>query len=177
MLSTVFKIILSSIIMIFTVSILTVVSNTMLENNFQIDYCRIDLSKTNYQLADNSKVITDPNIAQLQEIFKKYCKHKKFASVEPMWDNEFMWDHNDVIGYYNDTNLVAWSLITKYTKDVVYAVQFAWDYQNPKLQLGTASLKHECAYYKSQGYRYYYLGEAHKYKEQFDGFEVLDGYL
>ena len=89
----------------------------MLDNNFPIEYCRIDLSKTSYKLINNFKVITDPDINQLQEIFKKYCKHKKFASVEPMWDNEFIWSHNDVIGYYNNAKLVAWSLVTKYTKD------------------------------------------------------------
>lgn len=149
----------------------------MISNNFQIDYARIDLSKTNYTVLDNFKVITNPNLYELHQIFKKYCQHKKFASVEPMWDMEFIWDHNDVLGYYDNTNLVAWSVVTKYNRNDVYAVQFAWDYANPKLGLGIASLKSECAYYKSLGYRYYYLGEAHKYKQDLDGFEILNGYL
>jgi len=149
----------------------------MIPNAYQIDYARIDLSKTNYTVLDNFKVITDPNINQLQSIFTKYCQHKKFSSVEPMWDMEFIWGHNDVLGYYDDTNLVAWSVVTKYNDSDVYAVQFAWDYANPKLGLGIASLKSECAYYKSQGYKYYYLGEAHKYKQDLDGFEILNGYL
>jgi len=142
-------------------------------NDQNLYYARINLSKTNYNVIDNFKLITDPNINKLQEIFKKYCDYKKFLSVEPMWDNEFIWDHNDVLGYYDDTNLVAWSVVTKYNKDVAYAVQFAWDYANPKLSLGIKSLKNECAYYKSLGYKYYYLGEAHKYKSKFDGFELL----
>jgi hypothetical protein len=90
-----------------------------------------------------------------------------------MWDLEFTWSHNDVIGYYDSTKMVAWSVVTKYNKDDVYSVQFAWDYANPGLRLGIKSIEHECAYYKNQGYRYYYLGEAHKYKENFDGFEIL----
>jgi arginyl-tRNA--protein-N-Asp/Glu arginylyltransferase len=90
-----------------------------------------------------------------------------------MWENEFMWNHNDVVGYYDDAKLVAWSVVTKYNKDVVYAVQFAWDYVTPKLSLGRVSLENECAFYKDQGYKYYYLGEAHKYKSEFDGFELL----
>jgi hypothetical protein len=61
----------------------------------------------------------------------------------------------------------------RYNKDDVYSVQFAWDYANPELRLGIKSIEHECAYYKSLGYKYYYLGEAHKYKENFDGFEIL----
>ena len=149
----------------------------MIDNNFQIEYCRINLAKTNYAILDSFKLITDPNINQLQEIFVKYCNHKQFISVEPMWDSEFIWDHNDILGYYNNAKLVAWSVVTKYNEDVAYAVQFAWDYDNPELGLGIASLKSECAYYKSQGYKYYYLGEAHKYKQDLDGFEILNGYL
>lgn len=145
----------------------------LLPNDQNLYYARIDLAKTNYKTIENFKVINNPNIDELQSIFKKYCDHKKFLSVEPMWDNEFIWKHNDVVGYYDNSKLVAWSVVTKYNEDVAYAVQFAWDYDNPKLGLGINSLKNECAYYKSQGYRYYYLGEAHKYKEQFDGFELL----
>ena len=145
----------------------------MIDNNFQIDYARINLAKTNYSIMDNFKIITNPDLYQLQGIFKKYCQHKQFNSVEPMWDMEFIWDHNDVLGYYDDANLVAWSVVTKYNRNDVYAVQFAWDYANPKLGLGMKSLKSECAYYKSLGYKYYYLGEAHKYKRELDGFEIL----
>jgi arginyl-tRNA--protein-N-Asp/Glu arginylyltransferase len=140
-------------------------------------YCRIDLSKTNYSRLDSARLIRSPNVVELNRIFKIYCEYKKFTSVEPMWDNEFTWSHNDVIGYYNNTKLVAWSVVTKYNKDDVYSVQFAWDYLNPELRLGIKSIEHECAYYKSLGYKYYYLGEAHKYKQTFQGFEILNGHL
>ena len=145
----------------------------MIDNKFHIDYCRIDLSKTDYMPLLTAKVLDQPNINQLQNIYKKYCKYKQFKSVEPMFDLEFIWDHNDVIGYYSKDKLVAWSLVTKYDRYSVYAVQFAWDYANPRLGLGIKSLKHECAYYKELGYKYYYLGEAHKYKADIDGFEIL----
>ena len=142
-------------------------------NDQNLYYARIDLSKTNYTSKADFKIIINPDIDELQSIFKKYCNYKKFLSVEPMWENEFMWNHNDVVGYYDDAKLVAWSVVTKYNKDVVYAVQFAWDYVTPKLGLGRVSLENECAFYKDQGYKYYYLGEAHKYKSEFDGFELL----
>lgn len=138
-----------------------------------IVYCRINLDKTNYTALDSAKLIRTPDVGKLTEIFKTYCDYKKFISVEPMWANEFTWSHNDVIGYYDNTKLVAWSVVTKYNKDDVYSVQFAWDYANPELRLGIKSIEHECAYYKDLGYKYYYLGEAHKYKEIFDGFEIL----
>lgn len=145
----------------------------MLDNNLEILYCRINLTKTDYSQFDSARIIDDPNTNELREIFKKYCDVKKFTSVEPMWDNEFTWPHNDVIGYYDCTKLVAWSVVTKYNSDDVYSVQFAWDYADPELRLGIKSIEHECAYYKSLGYKYYYLGEAHKYKENFQGFELL----
>ena len=149
----------------------------MLDDNLQILYCRIDLSKINYSQIDSAELIVDPDISKLKNIFKRYCDYKKFISVEPMWDCEFTWPHNDVIGYYDSTNLVAWSVVTKYNKDDVYSVQFAWNYVNPELRLGIKSIEHECAYYKSLGYKYYYLGEAHKYKQNIQGFEILNGHL
>lgn len=145
----------------------------MIDNKFHIDYCRIDLGKTDYMPLLTARLLTDPDINQMQQIFKDYCDYKQFKSVEPMWNSEFTWDHNDVIGYYSKDKLVAWSLVTKYDEHNVYAVQFAWDYANPRLGLGIKSLKHECAYYKELGYKYYYLGEAHKYKADIDGFEIL----
>lgn len=149
----------------------------MVDDNLQIDYCRIDLSKTDYTTSSMAKIVLEPNIPELQNIYKKYCEYKKFASVEPMWEAEFIWTHNDLIGYYDSAKLVAWSVITKYNTSDVYSVQFAWDYADPALRLGINSIEHECAYYKSLGYRYYYLGEAHKYKQNFQGFEILNGHL
>ena len=35
------------------------------------------------------------------------------------------------------------------------------------------TMKHECALYKSLGYRYLYLGGADEYKEEITGFEIL----
>jgi arginyl-tRNA--protein-N-Asp/Glu arginylyltransferase len=145
----------------------------LIDNNLEILYCRIDLSKTNYTQLASAELITDPNIIELNEIFKQYCDYKQFTSVEPMWDSEFTWSQNDVIGYYDQNKLVAWSVVTKYSKHDIYSIQFAWDYINPRLSLGINSIKSECAYYKSLGYRYYYLGEAHKYKYNIDGFELL----
>ena len=144
-----------------------------MDNNLEIQYCRIDLTKTNYTQVKSAKLITNPNTIELTEIFKKYCNYKQFTSVEPMWANEFIWPHNDVIGYYDQDRLVAWSVVTRYNEHDVYSVQFAWDYANPSLGLGVKSIKNECAYYKSLGYRHYYLGEAHKYKYNINGFEIL----
>ena len=136
-------------------------------------YARIDLSKTNYTVLPNSKVLIDPDIQQLEHIYNDYCVYKKFRSVMPIFPEEYTDERNDVIGYYDGDALVAFSLVRKYDTENAEAVQFAWNYAKPELKLGIASLKSECALYQSQGFRYYYLGGADEYKRQIDGFEIL----
>lgn len=136
-------------------------------------YARIDLTKTNYQILSCSKLLSDVDINELQNIYRTYCQHKNFKSVMPIFDSEFTDPKNDVIGYYDGSNLVAFSLIRRYDKENVEAIQFAWDYKKPKLRLGLESLKSECALYKGLGYRYLYLGEADEYKKKIDSFELL----
>jgi hypothetical protein len=136
-------------------------------------YARIDLTNTNYQVLEHSRMLTDPDVDQLQNIYRTYCQHKRFRSVMPIFKSEFTDPKNDVIGYYDDRCLVAFSLIRRYDTENVEAIQFAWDYAKPKLRLGIESLKSECALYRDLGYRYLYLGEADEYKSKIDSFELL----
>lgn len=138
-------------------------------------YARIDLSKTNYQTISTARFIDRVDIQQLNSIYATYCRYKKFASVMPIFDNEYLDPNNDVIGYHDpaDDRLIAFSLIRRYDARNAEAIQFAWDYEKPDLELGIRSLKHECAYYKGEGYRYLYLGGAEEYKSKIDGFEIL----
>jgi hypothetical protein len=115
----------------------------------------------------------DSCMDQLKEIYRKYCTYKQFASVMPLFEGMMFDKYIDVIGYYPNNKLAAFSLIKRYDRLNAEALQFAWDYAEPELQLGIESLKNECAYYKQQGYKYLYLGLADKYKEQIDGFEIL----
>jgi len=137
-------------------------------------YARIDLSQTDYPLLDTAwSVIQIPDPDQLNEIYKKYCRYKKFNSVMPIFDSEYIDQRSDVIGYWHNDRLVAFSLMRRYDYINVEAVQFAWDYAEPKLGLGIASLKNECAYYKQRGFQYLYLGGADEYKQQIAGFELI----
>jgi hypothetical protein len=61
----------------------------------------------------------------------------------------------------------------RFDKQNVLASQFAWTYSNPKTRLGIESLKTECAIYRDQGYQYLYLDQAHLYKQNLQGFEIL----
>jgi hypothetical protein len=115
----------------------------------------------------------DSSMDQLKEIYRKYCSHKQFDSVVPLFEGMILDRYTDVIGYYPKDKISAFSLVKRYDRENAEALQFAWDYNDPELRLGIESLKHECAYYKSQGYKYLYLGLADEYKSQIDGYEIL----
>jgi hypothetical protein len=139
-------------------------------------YSRIDLSKTNY--TDTYlywKFVVNPDISILNQIYTEYCRYKKFISVMPIFDSQYKDRNTDIIGYYYNNELVAFSLNKRHDNQNVESLQFAWNYQTPKLRLGIESLKVECALYKAQGFRYLYLGLADEYKKQIDGFEILGG--
>ena len=140
-----------------------------------MSYSRINLSKTNYdksKIKINARIITEPDPVEVEKIYDTYVKYKKFDSVMPLFAEEYLYPQSEVFGYYDEDKLVAFSLMFRYNSKNVAALQFAWDYENPKLRLGINSLKWECATYKEQGYDYIYLGDADEYKKYFDGFEV-----
>jgi hypothetical protein len=114
-----------------------------------------------------------PDIAVLNNIYRDYCVHKRFASVMPMFDSRYLDPATDVLGYYDGTDLVAFSLIRRYDKENALCDQFAWNYHKPELRLGIETMKTECAIYKARGYKYLYLEQAHLYKSEIDGFEIL----
>lgn len=134
-------------------------------------FARIDLSKTNYTLIESAQILKNPPIAELQEIYREYCVYKKFKSVMPLFDNQFI--ENDIIAYYDNHKIVAFSIMRHLDQKNIEAWQFAWTYHNPDMQLGIRSLEHECAFYKKLGFKYMYVGEAQKYKSKFVGYEVL----
>jgi hypothetical protein len=137
-------------------------------------YCRINLSKTDYTELPSCRLLRNPCLDQLNLIYKQYCRHKQFDSVMPIFKNDYCSINTEVLGYHNaQGELVAFSLIRQHDWYNVEAVQFAWNYQEPRLRLGIQSLKNECSRYKRLGYQYLYLGAADKYKQTFDGFETL----
>ena len=135
-------------------------------------FARINLYKTNYTALDNWQYITDPDTVELDNLYRTYCRYKKFRSFMPIFDSEYTDPNSDVIGYYHNNKLVAFSLIKRYNELNAECVQFAWDYANPELHLGLKSLRNECSIYKARGFQYLYLGGADEYKKQIDGFEI-----
>ena len=136
-------------------------------------FARIDLSKTAYQASVDWVYLKEPNIPQLKDIYRTYCIYKHFASVMPLFDSQFTDCMTDVIGYREDGELVAFSLMKRLDDKNVLASQFAWTYHNPRTRLGIESLKTECTIYRDRGFEYLYLDQAHLYKQGIEGFEIL----
>jgi len=136
-------------------------------------FARIDLSKTNYKINVECMYMPRPDISALNAIYRAYCNYKRFASVMPIFDSRYTDPMTDVIGYYDKANLVAFSLIRRYDEHHALCDQFAWTYHNPRLRMGIETMKAECAMYKARGFRYLYLEQAHLYKSEIDGFELL----
>ncbi|MBL97883.1 MAG: hypothetical protein CMF52_08710 [Legionellales bacterium] len=132
--------------------------------------CYIDLTKTDYSIATNYKILDNPDPEPLLKIYDQYCAYNNFESVWPVFPEQFSSPVHDTIGYYVDEQLVAFSLIYKINNEWLEDQQFAWDYKEPKLALGIKSLETECALYKKLGYKYIILGVTSEYKTSFDGY-------
>ena len=136
-------------------------------------FARINLAKTTYEPKCDWYYITNPNIAELNDIYRTYCIYKHLASVMPIFDSQYLDSATDVIGYRDNNTLAAFSLMKRYDEKNVLAAQFAWNYRNPQLRLGISSLQTECAIYRERGFEYLYLDQAHLYKQSMQGFEIL----
>jgi hypothetical protein len=136
-------------------------------------FARINLSCTEYKESVKWQYLRTPDIPALNQIYQDYCVHKRFASVMPMFDSRYRDPMTDVIGYYDRDALVAFSLIRRYDDKNALCDQFAWNYNNPKLRLGIETMKTECAIYRARGFEYLYLEQAHLYKSEIAGFEIL----
>ena len=136
-------------------------------------YARIDLEQNHDQPTVAWQYIAEPNIPVLNDIYRTYCIYKHFASVMPIFDSQYLDPDTDVIGYYDEGELVAFSLIKRYDNKNALCAQFAWNYRKPKLRLGIESLRTECAIYRERGFKYLYLDQAHLYKQGIEGFELL----
>ena len=125
------------------------------------------------EVLKNFKILREFNFDELDSIYTEYCRYKQYPSVMPLFLSELADHKTDILGYYHNDQLVAFSYMRRHDNESVEGVQFAWNYKEPKLRLGIQSLQSECAYYKGLGFTYLYLGFADEYKKQIDGFEIV----
>ena len=138
-------------------------------------FARIDLSQTHYQptVAYRYLDATEDTIQRCQDIYSTYCIYNHFASVMPLFASRLQDPQADILGYYDAEQLVAFSLIRRYDEHNALCDQFAWTYHRPRMRLGIETMKTECAIYRERGFRYLYLEQAHLYKSEIAGFEIL----
>ena len=130
-----------------------------------------------YDKLDDALFIT------ISDIYKKYIQYKKFHEKDyeeesEIFEKEDYIDWKYFIYYYKDKP-VAFTELKVFDSKHVLTGQFAWDYENPKLGMGTYatlyeidwSIKNKCKkYYLSYGYE-----KSSVYKSRFDGFEFCIG--
>jgi hypothetical protein len=138
-------------------------------------FARINLDQTSYQPTVEYQYLqpTRDVIERCQAIYRTYCIYKHFASVMPLFESRFTDPMADILGYYDNNDLVAFSLIRRYDDLNALCDQFAWTYHSPRMRLGIETMKTECAIYRERGFRYLYLEQAHLYKSEIAGFEIL----
>lgn len=115
----------------------------------------------------------------LKNIFAQYITAKGYGKpydIEPLLTNNLR--QKVVLLYsYNDVP-VAFCVLRVFSK-AMCSLQFAWDYAEPKLSLGTVSQYIECEFAKKNGIIYDYLMPAYErgcsYKADFKGIEWYTG--
>ena len=138
-------------------------------------YSRIILERTNYELKIpfiSARLLRNFNFEEMQQVYRTYCLYKRFPSVMPLFVEEYTYPQSHLHCYFESKSLVGFTLMFQYNKKNVAAAQFAWTYSNPWKRLGIKSLEYLCAYYKSEGFAYLYLGGDEPYKRQLEGYEL-----
>ena len=138
-----------------------------------ITFGRIDLTKTSYIRNLDCEILDPVPVADLQRVYRAYCRHKNFHSVIPMVSGRFGVPGTEVIGYHHESVLVAWSMYRLWDDRNIVCDHHAWDYRHPRLRLGIRSFENECALYRDRGFRYMYLESIEPYMSKMQGFEIL----
>ena len=129
------------------------------------------------------KILNSFDYDLLSTIYKKYIKYRNFYEEGFESDSEVFEKKNYIdwkyfIYYYKDTP-VAFTEFKVFDNKHVLSGQFAWDYENPKLGLGTYATLYEIDWSYKNKYKNYYLSYGYettsKYKSKYKGFEFWNG--
>jgi len=129
------------------------------------------------------KVLNSFDYDLLSEIYKKYVKYRNFYEEGFESDSE-VFEKKDYIDwkyfiYYHKDTPVAFTEFKVFDNKHVLSGQFAWDYENPKLGLGTYATLYEIDWSYKNKYKNYYLSYGYettsKYKSKYKGFEFWNG--
>ena len=129
------------------------------------------------------KILNSFDYDLLSGIYKKYVKYRNFYEEGFESDSE-VFEKKDYIDwkyfiYYHKDTPVAFTEFKVFDNKHVLSGQFAWDYENPKLGLGTYATLYEIDWSYKNKYKNYYLSYGYettsKYKSKYKGFEFWNG--
>ena len=129
------------------------------------------------------KILNSFDYDLLSTIYKKYIKYRNFyeegfENDSEVFEKKEYIDWKYFIYYYKDTP-VAFTEFKVFDNKHVLSGQFAWDYENPKLGLGTYATLYEIDWSYKNKYKNYYLSYGYettsKYKSKYKGFEFWNG--
>ena len=155
---------------------------------FQSRSTRLDLleyepSATIAKLAKNIKYYPDVNMTadkrtRLADIYKKYLNYKGYRDQSYSIDEIIKSSHGHI--YYTHESKIVAFLFFKIVNKNFLAVEFAWDYETPKLSLGNVSMYYCSLLAKFKKCTHIYMSAGYEscsaYKANFKGFEWWTGY-
>jgi len=154
---------------------------------FQTRSTRVNLelykpTKTVLRLAKKVKFFPDVNMTpakreRLARIYDKYIAHKGYSddmSIDDIISNS----HGHIYYVYNN-DIVAFAFY-KVIDNAYLGIEFAWDYEEPKLSLGHVNVYYNSLFARFKRCKYIYLSSGYEscsiYKSQYPGFEWWLGY-
>lgn len=154
---------------------------------FQTRSTRLDLSvykpsKKVLTSAKKIKYFLDVNMTptkreRLKIIYEKYISYRGFKydlSIDDILANS----HGHLYYTYNN-KIIAFSFYRQ-IKDAYLGVEFAWDYEEPKLSLGHINIYYNSLVARMKRCKYFYLSSGYEscslYKSSYPGFEWWTGY-
>jgi len=155
---------------------------------FQSRSTRINLSlyesnRTTEKIAKDIRCYPDVRMtpekkARLEEIYKKYLAYKQYKNISFSIDDMIANSHGHI--YYTYENKIIGFLFFKIVNKNFLAVEFGWDYENPKLSLGNVSIHYAAILAKTRRCTHMYMSAGYEsccaYKANYKGFEWWTGY-
>lgn len=155
---------------------------------FQSRSTRLDLAlyepnSTTLKLAREIKFFPDVKMTpakkeRLENIYKAYLAYKGYNSTAYSVDDMIKNSHGHI--YYTHGADVIGFLFFKTINKSFLAIEFAWDYANPKLSLGNVSMYYASQVAKLKKCNYIYMSAGYEscsaYKASYKGFQWWTGY-
>ncbi len=111
----------------------------------------------------STKIVDKPQIDSYWNIYKKYIESKNYYDTykKPTVLFSNVYGDRKYLEYYSQNKLIAFSII-EIIGETAIAMQFCWDYFEPKKKLGYANHYFRLRYLKKLGVKYLHLGTSYE---------------